>query len=104
MMEWTQAALYTAAALLGVVLLCWLGNLILVLRKKEASMALNRIMYLAALAAVAINAVRSAVVYSEKTMLAANIVVLVCLIVAFVRTERVHKYGEPQDPESGEED
>ena len=97
-MEWTQMVLYAAAARLLLVLLCWLGNLLLVFRGRPSSMLLSRLMYLLAIPAVVLVSVRSAVVYSEKTMLAADMVVLVCIIVSYVRLERTHKYGEPEEP------
>ncbi len=97
-MEWTQMVLYAAAAMLLLVLLCWLGNLLLVFRGRPSSMLLSRLMYLLAIPAVVLVSVRSAVVYSEKTMLAADMVVLVCIIVSYVRLERTHKYGEPEEP------
>ncbi|MCI8649763.1 MAG: hypothetical protein HFG20_06575 [Anaerotruncus sp.] len=98
-MIWTDVALYAALGLLAVVLLCWGGNLFLVSRKGSPSMLLSRIMYLAAIAAVLFNTARSAVAYNEKSMLVANLIVLVCIIISFRRMERFHKYGEPQDPE-----
>lgn len=100
-MEWTQTVLYAAAALLGLVLVCWIINLALVFRKKESSIWISRLMYLAAMTAVILNAVRSAVVYTDKSMLIANIVVLLCVAVSLVRMERVRKYGEP--PEEDDE-
>ena len=101
-MEWTEIVLYAAVALLALVLLCWIINLVLVARKKEPNLWISRLMYLAAIIAVILNAVRSAVVYTGKSMLVANIVVLVCVIISLVRMERVHKYGEP--PENDEEE
>lgn len=101
-MEWTQGVLYAAAGMLVLVLLCWVVNLILVFRGKPSSMLFSRLMYILAMIAVTMIAVRSAVVYSEKTMLAADLVVLVCIAVSYVRLERTHKYGEPEDPEEDE--
>lgn len=98
-MEWTQAALYVAVGLLALVLACWIVNLVLTSRRKQPSMLLNRLMYLLAIAAIILNAVRSAVVYSGKSMLVANLVALACIIISLVRTERVYKYGEPEDEE-----
>lgn len=100
-MEWTQIVLYTAVALLALVLVCWIVNLVLVSRKKEPNIWISRLMYLAAIIAVILNAVRSAVVYTGKSMLAANLIVLVCVAVSLVRMERIRKYGEP--PEEDEE-
>lgn len=99
-MVWTEVMLYAALGLLVLVVLCWVGNMILVLRKKNSSILLSRIMYLTALAAILLSTVRSAVVYSEKTFLVANLIVLACIIISFRRMEMTHKYGEPEDPEA----
>ncbi len=101
-MEWTQTILYVSVGALALVLLCWTVNMILVFRGKKSSMLLSRIMYLLAIAAVVLLAVRSGVVYNEKTMLAADLVVLVCIVISYVRLERTHKYGEA-DPEEDNE-
>lgn len=102
-MEWTEILLYTAIGLMAVVVLCWVLNLVRVARNKETSIWLNRGMYAAALAAVVLNAIRSGVVYEEKTMLVANLVVLVCVVISLVRTEHTHKYG-PDEAEDQAED
>lgn len=96
-MEWTQIVLYIAVGLLVGVVLCWVANLILLMRKKSSSMILSRVMYWAAIAAVVLNAVRSAVVYPDKTMLIACLIVLVCIIVSLVRLEKHYKYGDPEE-------
>lgn len=101
-MEWTEIVLYVAVGLLALVLACWIINLVLVSRKKESNLWLSRLMYLAATVAVVLNAVRSAVVYTGKSMLVANIVVLVCIIISLVRMERVRKYGEPPEEDEGD--
>ena len=101
-MEWTQIVLYIAVTLLALVLACWIINLVLVLRKKESSIWISRLMYLAAMIAVILNAVRSAVVYTDKSLLVANIIVFVCVIISLIRMERVRKYGEPPEADSEE--
>lgn len=101
-MEWTQTILYVSVGMLALVLLCWAVNMFLVFRGKKPNMLLSRVMYLLAIAAVVLISVRSGVVYSEKTMLAADLVVLVCIIVSYVRLERTHKYGEAEPGEDGE--
>ncbi len=99
-MEWTQTILYVSVGMLALVLLCWGANMLLVFRGRASSMLLSRLMYLFAIAAVVMISVRSGVVYTEKTMLAADLVVLVCIVVSYIRLERVHKYGEPEPPEN----
>lgn len=98
-MEWTQIALYAAAGMLGLVFLCCAVNLVRVARKKEPVLLLSRAMYWLAMAAVVVNAVRSAVVYTDKSMLIANLVVLVCVAISYARMEKTQKYGEPGDGE-----
>lgn len=98
-MEWTQIALYAAAAMLGLVLLCCAANLVRVARKREPSLLLSRAMYWLAMAAAVLNAVRSAVVYTDKSMLIANLVVLACVAVSYARMEKTNKYGEPESEE-----
>lgn len=101
-MEWSQLVLYITVGLLAVVVLCWVANLILVLRKKDSSMLLSRVMYWTAIVAAVLNGVRSAIVYTDKSMLVACIVVLACVVISLVRLERVHKYGEPEE-QTGEQ-
>lgn len=98
-MEWTQIALYAAAVMLGLVLLCCVVNLVRVSRGKQASLLLSRAMYWLAMAAVVVNAVRSAVVYTGKSMLIANLVALACIAVSYARMEKTNKYGEPESEE-----
>lgn len=98
-MEWTQIALYAAAGMLGLVFLCCAVNLVRVARKREPSLLLSRAMYWLAMAAVVLNAVRSAVVYTGKSMLIANLVALVCIAVSYARMEKTNKYGEPESEE-----
>lgn len=99
-MVWTEVVLYVALGLLGLVVLCWAGNMVLVLRKKSSSLLLSRIMYLTALAAILLSTVRSAVVYSEKTFLIANLIVLACIIISFRRMETARRNGNPEDAEA----
>lgn len=98
-MEWTQIALYAAVGMLGLVFLCCAVNLVRVARKKEPSLLLSRAMYWLAMAAVVLNAARSAVAYTDKSMLIANLVVLVCVAVSYARMEKTNKYGEPENEE-----
>ena len=99
-MIWTDVISYVTLGLFAVVLLSWLLNLLLLALKKPSSILLSRIMYVAALVAAVLSSIRTAVVYTEKTLLVANIVVLVCVIISFRRAERLHKYGpEPDDDE-----
>lgn len=92
----------TSAALLALVVVLWLVNLILVGRGRGSSIWVNRLMYVAALAALAVQSVRSFIVYEEKTMFAACLVALVCVIISWRRTEHVHRYGPEPDDEDAE--
>jgi len=39
------------------------------------------------------------VAYTDKSMLIANLVVLVCVAVSYARMEKTNKYGEPENEE-----
>ncbi len=87
-MQTSAILLYAVVALFAAVLLFWGANLWRVLQQKEPMAWLTRAMYLAAILAAGLSAVRSALVYTDKTMLAANLIVLACLAVAFWRAEK----------------
>lgn len=95
---------YGVLVLFGMVLLCWIINMILAKRKNENSVWLGRGVYMFGMLAVVLNAVRVWMLYddSKGIMIAAHVVVLLSVVVSFFRMERENKNG-PELPEEGQE-
>ena len=91
-------------ALFGLVLLCWIVNMLLAKRKNQSSIWLGRGVYVFGMLAVALNAVRAWMLYDDSkwVMMAAHVVVLLSVVVAFVRMEKEHKNGH-ELPGEGQE-
>lgn len=86
-MSWTEIVQYAVYGLGGGVLLLWLFNLTRAVRGRRESAAARRAMFLLALILLVLSIARSARLYGS-TVVFANILVLGCIAVAFVRSER----------------
>lgn len=87
-----EILLYSAFVCLGLLLLCLVGNLIMVAKKGKPSVLLSRGLYVFGISAVICNGIRMAV-GGQGTLVLANVVVLICIVVAFVRMERERRNG-----------
>lgn len=86
-MSWTEIVQYAVYGLGVGVLLLWLFNLTRAVRGRRESAAARRAMFLLALILLVLSIARSARLYGS-TVVFANILVLGCIAVAFVRSER----------------
>ena len=77
----------------GLLVVCWLANLVFVMKRGEPSIWCSRGLYLFGLIAVVFNAVRMFVTRDSYrgTLVFANIVAFICIVIAFVRMERAEK-------------
>lgn len=85
--------MYGTFVLLGLLLVCWFINLILVQKKGEPSLWASRGLYIFGLLAVVLNAVRVGMTAKTYpgTLVFANIVAFICILIAFIRMEKEHK-------------
>ena len=85
--------MYGTVVLLGLVIVCWIGNLILVQKKGGPSLWLSRGLYICGMLAVVLNAARMLVIRDtyRGTLVFANIVAFICILVAFIRAENERK-------------
>ncbi len=85
--------MYGTFVFLGLIVVCWVGNLVMVQKKGEPSLWLSRGLYLSGLIAVVLNALRMLVAVEsyQGTLVFANIVAFVCILIAFVRMEKDQK-------------
>lgn len=99
-----QALLYATFALLGIVGLMMLVSIVQVGRNKKVSIWINRISYLAGAIAVVLNLVRMIIAFSDYkgTLIFANAIVLLCIIISAGRQEMARKMP-PEDYMSDEE-
>ena len=93
-----QALLYATFAFLGIVVLMMLISILLVARNKPASIWITRISYLSGGIAVLLNLVRMIVAFDDYkgTLIFANVIVLLCIIVSAGRQEMARKMP-PED-------
>ena len=94
-MSWTEVFQYAIYGLGGGVLLLWLFNLRLAVRGRRESVAARRAMFLLALILLGLSIARSSWLYGS-TVVFANILVLGCIAVAFVRSEREKTGASPE--------
>ena len=99
-----QSLFYATVGLLALVVICWIGNLLVLARRQRPSLWLGRGVYLWGILCVVCNGARSVLVYEQyKGMfLLAHIIVLACILVAFARWESGRDGGDEKD--SGESD
>lgn len=85
--------MYGTFVLLGLILVFWIINLVLIRKKGEPSVWVSRGLYISGLLAVAVNAVRMGMMTSTYpgTMVFANIVAFLCILIAFIRMEMEQK-------------
>ncbi len=89
-----------------VVLAAWIGNLVIAYRHGKPSAILGRCVYIFGILAALLNIVRVIRIYdnSQGVMLLANAIVLVCVIVAFYRSERAPATHNEPNEESDAQD
>ena len=97
-MTWLDIIVYVLYGCGALIVLLFATNLILVKKRGEDSPLVRRLLYVVAIIAVILGIIRAKFVYSE-TVLFANVLVLLCLIVSFVRSEK-----PPQPMEDEEEE
>ena len=99
-----QALMYGTFAFLGIVILLMIVSAIQVGRNKKVSIWINRGMYVAGGLAVLLNLVRMAIAFGDYkgTLIFANVIVLVCIIISAGRQEMARKMP-PEDYEDTEE-
>ena len=86
-MAWTDILKYCLFGLGALILLLLITNIVLATKRGKDSDLVRRLMYILAFIAVIIAIIRSFALYSS-TVVFADALVLVCLIVAFIRSER----------------
>ena len=99
-----QILMYGTFGFLGLVLVCWIVSMVQVAKKGKSSIWMNRGIYAFGLVAVVLNLIRMTVVFDDYkgTMVFANVIALICILIAFVRAEREHK--SPSDGGNAEEE
>lgn len=93
--------MYATFVCLGIIVVCILANLMVSAKKGKTSKGVNRVMYLSAILAVVLNAVRMTFRSGDYngTLVFANIVVLVSLLISFRRMERGEENMTGSNPE-----
>lgn len=88
-------------AALAVTVLCFLGNLVVTSRRGQPMQGLTRGVYLSGAVAAALNMGRVWFGYQDSrgTMMAANVVALVCILVAYRRAMQPQEPDEEEEPE-----
>lgn len=90
-MNWLDTITYILYGCGVLIILLFAVNLILAKKRGEDSKWVRRALYVVAFIAAVLGAIRAKAVYSE-TVFFADLLVIFCLIVAFVRSEK------PQQP------
>lgn len=90
-MNWLDTIVYILYGCGVLIILLFAVNLILAKKRGEDSKWVRRALYVVAFIAAVLGAIRAKAVYSE-TVFFADLLVIFCLIVAFVRSEK------PQQP------
>ena len=95
-----QILMYGTFGFLGLVVVCWIVSM----KQGKASIWMSRGIYIFGLAAVVLNLVRMALVFEEYkgTMIFANVIALFCILIAYVRAEREHRF--PTSGQNAEEE
>ena len=86
-MSWLEVFQYAIYGLGGAVVLLWLFNLSLAFRGRRESVAARRTMFILAFVLLGLSIARSSQLYGS-TVVFANLLVLGCIMVAFIRSER----------------
>ncbi|NCC69607.1 MAG: hypothetical protein EOM14_15720 [Clostridia bacterium] len=86
-MSWIDCLKYAIYALGAIILLLWLFNFYRALRKKSDCVLVRRLMYSLAILVIGLSIARSSQLYGSAVVFA-NITVLLCIIVAFYRSEQ----------------
>ena len=96
-----QILMYGTFGFLGLVLVCWIISMVQVAKMEKASIWVSRGIYVFGAVAVILNLVRMTVIYDDYkgTMVAANVIALICILVAFLRAERDHKFPPAAEEE-----
>lgn len=99
-MTWLDIITYVLYGCGALILLLFIANLLLVKKRGEDSALIRRLLYVVAIIAVILGIIRAKFLYSE-TVLFANVMVLLCLIISFVRSEKPVQ-PLPDEEENGE--
>ena len=96
-----QILMYGTFGFLALVLVCWIVSMVQVAKQGKASVWMSRGIYAFGAIAVILNLVRMAIVFDDYkgTMVLANVIALICILIAFVRAERDHKFPPSEDGE-----
>lgn len=95
-MSWLDLLKYAVYGLGAMIALLWLLNLYRVLRKKSDCVPARRLMFILAILAIILSIARSSQLYGQ-TVVFADIVVLLCIVVAFVRSEKNRVQNQETD-------
>lgn len=89
-----QILMYGTFGFLGLVVVCWIVSMIQVAKQGKASIWMSRGIYVFGLIAIVLNLIRMTIAFDsyKGTMVAANVIALICILVAFIRAERDHKF------------
>lgn len=96
-MDFRNVITIVIVAFFVLILVCWIGNIILVKRRGTSSSLLTTGLYLFGIAATACNLIRVVLLYegSRGVMIATNLIALVCIIAAMIRARK----GDEADSE-----
>lgn len=86
-MNWIDFFMYAIYLLGAIILLLWLFNFYRALRKKTDCVFVRRLMYSLTILVIGLSIARSSQLYGSAVVFA-NITVLLCIIVAFYRSEQ----------------
>ena len=86
-MKWLDTIVYILYGCGALILLLFIANLILAKIRGTDSKWVRRLLYIVAIIAAVLGTIRSKFVYSE-TVFFADILVVLCIIIAFVRSEK----------------
>ena len=94
-----QILMYGTFAFLGIVVLMMLISILMVARNKPASIWITRISYLSGGIAVLLNLVRMIIAFDEYkgTLIFANVIVLLCIVISAGRQEMARKMPPEAD-------
>ena len=97
-----QILMYGTFGFLGLVLVCWVVSMVQVAKRGKASIWMSRGIYVFGAVAVVLNLIRMALVIEtyKGTMIFANVIALLCILIAFGRAEREHRF--PSEAEEKE--
>ena len=96
LMNWLDTITYILYGCGVLIILLFAVNLILAKKRGEDSKWVRRALYVVAFIAAVLGAIRAKAVYSESVFFA-DLLVIFCLIVAFVRSEKPQQPPEDDD-------